>query len=296
MEQVLAFYADPGPPEHRGTALLDGLPSDARGLVHVIQGLGIYDVVAPDFYGVDVPEQRAHEIHHRSVQGMLTAVHALDGAPLTGTRPPDRRLFTRCGGFTRLVVAGLGAHGTPARARCGFAAYFHPGTFADHWVGEVWDAGENRWRLVDAQLDEVWRERLGIDDDVLDISRDRFLVAADAWRRCRAGDADPATFGVTFAGLHGLWFVAGNLVRDLAALNGVQSCPGTSGVPSRRRTSHSATSSWPSSTTSRSCCATPTRPSRICSGGTTPTTACTCPHGCSTPCANVRRTSAPLRR
>ena len=228
MEQVLEFYADPGPLaalEHRGTALLDGLPSDAGDLVHVIHGLGIYDVVAPDFYGVDVPEQRAHEIHHRSVHDMLTAVLTLDGAPLASTRPPERRLFTRCGGFTRLLVAGLRVRGTPARARCGFAGYFNPGNLEDHWVGEVWDADEARWRLIDAQLDEVWRERLGIDDDVLDISRDRFLVAADAWRRCRAGDADPAAFGITFGGLHGLWFVAGNLVRDLAALNRMQMLP-----------------------------------------------------------------------
>ena len=38
----------------------------------------------------------------------------------------------------------------------------------DHWVCEWWDAPAARWVRTDAQLDEVWRERLGIDFDVLD--------------------------------------------------------------------------------------------------------------------------------
>ena len=55
--------------------------------------------------------------------------------------------------------------------------------------------------------------------------RERFLVAADAWRKCRAGDADPSKFGIEFAGLRGLWFIAGSLVRDMAALNKMEMLP-----------------------------------------------------------------------
>jgi nucleotide-binding universal stress UspA family protein len=55
--------------------------------------------------------------------------------------------------------------------------------------------------------------------------RDQFLVAADAWKLCRRDAADPARFGAVFADLYGLWFVAGNLVRDVAALNKVESLP-----------------------------------------------------------------------
>ncbi len=46
--------------------------------------------------------------------------------------------------------------------------------------------------------------------------RTQFLVAGDAWQRCRSGRADPQRFGIL--DLRGLWFVRGNLVRDLAAL------------------------------------------------------------------------------
>ena len=92
-------------------------------------------------------------------------------------------------------------------------------------MAEVWDAGEDRWRLVDAQLDAVWRSRIGFRGDPLDVERDSFLVAADAWMHCRAGDEEPARFGISFADLYGLWFVAGNLIRDLAALNKMEMLP-----------------------------------------------------------------------
>ena len=45
--------------------------------------------------------------------------------------------------------------------------------------------------------------------------RTQFLVAGDAWQRCRSGRADPQRFGIL--DLRGLWFVRGNVVRDLAA-------------------------------------------------------------------------------
>jgi hypothetical protein len=79
--------------------------------------------------------------------------------------------------------------------------------------------------LVDAQFDEVWRNKLSIEHDILDVPRDRFLVAADAWTQCRAGNADPGKFGIGFVHMHGLWYIAENLVRDLAALNKIEPLP-----------------------------------------------------------------------
>jgi hypothetical protein len=113
----------------------------------------------------------------------------------------------------------------PARSRCGFAAYFNPPNFEDHWVCEYWDAQDRRWRLADPQIDDVWRRRLGIHFDTLDLPRTQFLTASDAWRRCRSGQADEQQFGISFAGLRGLWFLAGSLVRDMAALNKMEMAP-----------------------------------------------------------------------
>ena len=40
---------------------------------------------------------------------------------------------------------------------------------------------------------------------------------------CRAGQANPDLFGVF--DMHGMWFIRGNVVRDLAALNKVELLP-----------------------------------------------------------------------
>jgi hypothetical protein len=200
-------------------SFFDALPTDLDGLVRVIQGLVIYDVVASDFYGIEVADERANEIHIRRVAEFIERLLAIDNRPLTAGRPPRYRLVGRCHHFMLLLTAILRHQGVPARARCGFADYFNPGYFEDHWVCEYWDGTRGRWVLVDAQLDEIWRIKLGVDFDILDVPRDRFLVAGEAWLLCRAGSADASKFGIEHAGLRGLWFVAGNLLRDIAALN-----------------------------------------------------------------------------
>jgi hypothetical protein len=62
----------------------------------------------------------------------------------------------------KLITGHIKDEGIPARARCGFGAYFNPPYFEDHWVCEYWNADEERWILVDPQFDEVWREKLSI--------------------------------------------------------------------------------------------------------------------------------------
>jgi hypothetical protein len=208
---------------HRG--YLESAPSGIRELAQTVQQLFLYDVVAKDFYGFDVPKQRADEIHLRSTEALLDRIIQLDDATLAQPRSLDKRTIGRCHHFALTTVAVLRAHGIAARARCGFGAYFNPPQFEDHWVCEYWDAGERRWVLADTQLDAVWIEKLGIEHDVFDVPRDQFLTAADAWKQCRAGKMDPEKFGISFVQLHGLWFVAGSLVRDLAAVNKVEMLP-----------------------------------------------------------------------
>jgi hypothetical protein len=194
-------------------------------LSRVIQGLGIYDIVARDFYGFEAPENRLSEIHLRPIAERLARIMELDDQPLHIARELDRRALQRCNSFALMLVTMLRAKGVPARSRCGFAAYFNPPNFEDHWVCEYWDAQDRRWRLADPQIDDVWRARLKIGCDTLDLPRTQFLTASEAWRRCRSGEADEQQFGISFAGLRGLWFVAGSLVRDVAALNKMEMGP-----------------------------------------------------------------------
>jgi hypothetical protein len=209
----------------RHAPLFENLPEPMGDLVRIIQHLVVYDVVAPDFYGLELPKQRLEEIHIRSVEALLDRILELDDRPLAAARPVEKRVIGRCHHFMLLLIAILRSRRIPARARCGFGGYFDPPSFEDHWVCEYWDTARQRWVLVDTQFDEVWREKLKIEHDILDVPRDRFLVAADAWTRCRAGKADPDRFGIGFVHMHGLWYIAGNLVRDLAALNKIEALP-----------------------------------------------------------------------
>jgi hypothetical protein len=59
--------SDPG--HHR--ALFAELQNDVRSPARIIHGLGIYDVVAKDFYGCDLSEERRREIHIRSMEKRL---------------------------------------------------------------------------------------------------------------------------------------------------------------------------------------------------------------------------------
>jgi hypothetical protein len=134
-------------------------------------------------------------------------------------------LVGTCHHFAILLAAMLRTKGIPARDRWGFASYLNPGFFEDHVIWEYWNPAEMRWAMVDAQLDEVWREKLSLDFDVLDLPHDRFLIASDAWTKCRSADAHPSKFGVFRGDLRGLWFIACNLIKDMAALNKMEMLP-----------------------------------------------------------------------
>ena len=78
--------------------------------------------------------------------------------------------------------------------------------------------------------------RFQTDFDLTDVPRDQFLVGGEAWRRYRAGEADPAKFGLSQLPESGDWWIAGNLMRDGAALPTSSCCRGTAGARCRRRT------------------------------------------------------------
>ncbi len=203
-------------------ALLDGLPRDVGGLAKVVQGLLIHEHIA-SAYGVTLSAEQHAQAHMRGVERMLDCIARQDSRPLPQARPPAERVVGVCRHFTLLHVAMLRRQGMGARARCGFGAYFEKGKFIDHWVTEYWNEAQQRWVLVDAQLDQRQRELFAIPFDPLDVPRDQFLVAGDAWQLCRNGKADPGAFGIL--DMHGLWFIAGNVIRDVAALNNHEMLP-----------------------------------------------------------------------
>jgi hypothetical protein len=223
---TLDFYLKPGPMTSAGDHIdvLRTFPRDLAGLTRAIQTNQIHEYMLSG-YGVTVPEERKRESHLRRLDHMLACMKARDPRPLSTPREPAQRSIGVCRHFTVLLVAALREQGIPARARVGFGTYFNPGKYEDHWVGEYWNEKQKRWILVDAQLDELQREHMKTDFDPLDVPRNRFIVAHDAWQRCRAGEWDAGNFGFSMIPLQGLWFIAGDLVRDAAALNGAEGLP-----------------------------------------------------------------------
>ena len=102
-------------------------------------------------------------------------------------------------------------------------AFLEQGKYLDHWVTEYWNEEKKCWVLFDSQIDNRQRELFRIGFDTADVPRDQFVVAGNAWSLCRGGRTDPSAFGIL--DMHGLWFIAGNLVRDFAALNNREMLP-----------------------------------------------------------------------
>ncbi|GHD02521.1 hypothetical protein GCM10010313_16400 [Streptomyces violarus] len=208
-------YSDPGDLD------TGGLPRDPRRLAAAVRDLLIHRGEGP-LFGYDVPEERLHhDAESRYVTEILRILTERGDTPLTERRAPDGRFVGTCRDFSLLLCSLLRATGTPARLRCGFATYFVDDWYEDHWVTEF-RAPDGRWRLADAQVHHEY----DVPFDPMDVPRDRFLVAGDAWRACREGRVDPERCGFSpVEGLRGLWFVRGNVLRDLAALNGVELLP-----------------------------------------------------------------------
>lgn len=206
-------------------AELAALPRDLEKLCALVQGLLIHRDVAPFLYDLKLSPEARDRANTRAVGRMIASVRRPDRRALGETRAPLERMPCVCLHFSILLASILREQGVPARARCGFGAYFTPGRFEDHWVAEYWNKDEARWILVDAQLDALQVKAFKPDFDPLDVPHDRFILAGDAWLQCREGRADENKFGLSFLNEQGLWWIAANLIRDLASLNRVPMLP-----------------------------------------------------------------------
>ncbi len=224
--RILRFHAAASEMTSAGAraAAFAELPGDLAGVIHTVQGLLMHEYLS-GARGYTIPESRRHETHLRPVSQILDAIFSHDPRPLAQPRALEDRAVGTCRHFALLAAAMLRAKGMPARVRVGYGAYFNPGYFENHWVCEAWRADQARWVLTDPQFDEVLQRGFQLRHDVLDLPADAFVLAADAWARCRSGEADPSKFGIFQGDMRGLWFIAGDLVRDLAALNGVEVLP-----------------------------------------------------------------------
>jgi hypothetical protein len=224
LQSVVSYYLAQGAmSDPRAYAVhLQPLPADVPGLVETLQGL-VMHVFWAERYGQKLSEARKSEVQIRPAAQKLARMLELDAAPLFSGRPYERRLVGNCRDFSLLCSTMLRAKGIAARTRCGFGTYFTPGKYEDHWVIEYWHAAQQRWVMVDPQLDDLQKQVLKIQFDSLDMPPGAFVIAGEAWKMCRAGQADPERFGIFQ--WHGMDFIRGNLMRDLLALNKFEVLP-----------------------------------------------------------------------
>lgn len=220
----LSFFSSQGRISQPGqfAHLFDSLPGDIGELCKIVQGVTVH-IFWAERYGLKLSPEREAEVQLRTMEKRLARTLELDPRPLSAARPLERKLVGNCRDHTLLLVAMLRQQGIPARARCGFGAYFLPKHYEDHWVAEYWNAAQGRWVLVDAQLDEFQCREMQVSFDPLDVPRDQFIVGGQAWKMCRSGAAEPDSFGIF--DMRGLGFIRGDFIRDVAALNKVELLP-----------------------------------------------------------------------
>lgn len=249
ISEVLDYYREPGKITNidKYKTFIQWLTDDPDAICQVVQGLIVHDSWI-DSYGESY--NRGHEYPQKTayMEDLLDKVIEIDSSNLAIPRHPRDRVIACCREFATLMCAFLRAKGIPARSRCGFATYFGwNGIYEDHWICEYWN-GE-RWIKADPQLDPFqqssvvnWALKVdGIQNKIhriqqfnpRDLKADEFITAGQAWKLCREGSVTPENFGIScpirpewrIDSLFGLWFVRGQLLRDFASLNKVETVP-----------------------------------------------------------------------
>ena len=167
-----------------------------------------------------LPSERFAENQIRPAGKLVQQLLTLDPAPLGIARNPDRRIVGTCRHFAVISCALLRYRGVASRVRCGFATYFQPGKGLDHWITEYWSHGSSRWVRIDSEI--LGQSVLAHPED---LRGGEFLSGGEAWDAFRRGAIDASNFGVYGTENWGPAEIRGNAVKDLAALNKVETLP-----------------------------------------------------------------------
>ena len=180
VSEITRFYRQPSATSDLGRHrhLASGLPADPEALSAIVAGLLVHNFTAK-VQGLLFPAERMSHMQTVGAEAILDNVLGLDPAPLGLERAAERRMVGFCYHFALLHCALLRATGTPARIRCGFAAYFEAQRWIDHWVVEYWD--DDDWRLTDPQIGRS------------DLTSDDFQDGLSAWLNAAAAPRRPCT-------------------------------------------------------------------------------------------------------
>ena len=250
MKEILDYYSQPGiiTELDKYTDFIQWLTADPGAIYQIAQGLIMHDSWV-DYYGIEYKKENEYPQKTAYMQDLLDKALELDSSNLAITRAPDKRVIACCREFATLMCAFLRAKGIPARSRPGFAVYFGwSGNYEDHWICEYWNG--SRWVMMDPQLDPLqecfvknWASQNEKESEIYkeniksfnprDLTGQDFYTAGRVWKLCREKKLDAMKCGIAspikpewgIDSLYGLWFVRGNLLREFAALNKVETVP-----------------------------------------------------------------------
>ena len=250
MSDVLNYYREPGVITRldKYKDFIEWLTDDPNAICQVVQGLIVHDSWVA-LYGQDYNKSHEYPQHMAYMEDLMDKALELDASNLSIPRHSRDRVIACCREFATLMCAFLRAKGIPARSRCGFATYFGwDGQYQDHWICEYWNG--DRWIMADPQIDPFQESTIinwSFDSkhntehniqknenfNPRDLMPDEFIPAGRAWKLCRNGVVNENHFGIGcpikpewgINSLHGLWFVRGQLLRDFASLNKVETVP-----------------------------------------------------------------------
>ncbi len=200
----------------------DALPDDVSSLLAIVQGLFVHSDFL-DVYGLTGSAFSTRSRETLPVEKRLEQIFQTSAQTLAAARPVDHRAVGTCRDYAVMMCGLLRHKSFAARVRCGFAQYFVPGRYEDHWLCEYRCADTKRWVRVDAQLDAPHCDHLGIGFDTADVPDGAFVTAVEAWDLVRAGKVAPELFGHGDAASE--WFLWVNLARDYFALCGQEVSP-----------------------------------------------------------------------
>lgn len=140
-------------------------------------------------------------------------------------RKIEDKIHVCCREHSILLTSILKAKGIPSRVRSGFANYVSDSTSSgDHWISEYYSYRDNRWILIDSDmyLSESILEEYGIDFNLLDMPKEKFIYSADAYLKLRSGEynkydvyyaSKPYIYGMK-AALRALFYDYHSLMND----------------------------------------------------------------------------------
>ncbi len=176
-------------------AMVTNIPKDINSIVSYVQNILLHQHWT-EAYGVKLSEERKQEPFIRSFEDKLIFLSNLGYTHVSEKKTSENKMIGICRDFSVAAAALCREAGIPARARCGFAAYFEKGKYIDHWALEYWNHDKQQWVMVDAQLDDLQQDALKLPFDPLNVPEEYFITGPRAWKLCREGLADPQLFGI----------------------------------------------------------------------------------------------------